>query len=297
MNARRKILVAATVLVVAYVGVMLIRTDETERTPVPLTPTSSRVDLSGVVLQGVEGTTTTTVPPNVGKVVLSGFVRTPEGLAVPGAVVRAEWWRVDPPQVIELLTNEFGQWEIRDVAAGRWKIRAYRAPDFATGKVEQVFLEEDAQKEFSLEVREVEEFSVTWDVEPDPPITGTTTSLAVQYAERTVDAEGRTVTTPLTAVTVTLLADSDWDLVTGTPSQTTDGNGGVNWVLRCTADGPQSLAVSSVYGTTNLAVAACIPITSTSTTSTLPPPPPPSETTTTTRPPGGGGGGGNRIEG
>ena len=294
MTKSRWVLVAAAVLVVAFVGFMLVRTDGGERRPAPLTPTSSRADLSGVVLHGVEGTTTTTVPVNVGKVTLSGTVRTPEGAAVPGAVVRAEWWRVNPPQVIEILTNDLGQWEIRDVAGGRWRIRGYRAPDYATGKVEQVFLEKDSQREFALEVREVDEFNVTWDIEPDPPITDVNTRLVVAFVERTVDSEGRTVTTPVPAVPVTLLADSAWQRVTGESSELTDVEGRVSWVLKCLADGPHALAVSSAYGTTTLSVPACIPITSTSTTSTLPVPPPPSETTTTTRPSGGGG---DRIEG
>lgn len=260
---------AAVVLVV----LVLVRPDGEEARRAPLTPTSARRDLSGVVLQGVEGTTTTTVPVNQGRVTLSGTVRTPEGQFVPGATVRAEWWRVNPPQVVEVFTNDLGQWEIRDVAGGRWKVRAYRSPDFATGKVEQVFLNDDAQRQLDLEVRTVEEVSVTSDVEPDPPITDANTQLVVVLAERTVDLEGRTVTTPVTDVPVTLVADASWQRLSGSATETTDGDGRVSWTLRCRDDGQHRLAVSSFYGTETLDVPACIPITATSTTSTIAPPP------------------------
>lgn len=289
-------ILAAGAVVFALVAYLLVRPDGGDGRRAPLTPTSTRADLSGVVLQGVQGTTTTTVPQNVGTVSFSGTVRTPEGEAVPGATVRAEWWRVDPPQVIEVFTNDQGQWELKDVAGGRWKVRAYRTPDYATGKVEQLFLAEDGQRQLDLEVRRVEGLSITWDIEPDPPITDVNAQLVVVFAERTVDLEGRAITTPLPDVPLTLSADAAWQRVGGdsSPIKNTDAGGRVSWVLKCRSDGQHDLAVSSVLGGRRLDLAACIPITSTSTTSTAPPP---SETTTSTRGSGGGGGGGNRIEG
>lgn len=269
---------------VALAAVFLLRAGEEPPRRAPLTPTSTRADLSGVVLQGVSGSTTTTVPVNAGQVALSGTVRTPEGEFVPGATVRAEWWRTDPPQVIEVFTNELGQWEIKDVAGGRWKIRGYRTPDYATGKVEQVFLDKDAQRTFDLEVRWVEERSITWDVEPDPPITDHSARLVVVFAERTVDVEGRMVTTPSANLPVTLHLGVSWQRVSGETTETTDDAGRVSWVLRCRDDGPHQIAVSSPLDDRTLDIAACIPITSTSTTTTLPPPTTtPSDSATTTR--------------
>lgn len=296
----RRVGVGAGVLLVGLlIAVLLTDSGDNEGRRAPLTPTSTRADLSGIVLRGVEGTTTTTVPQNVGKVVFRGTVRTPDGSFVPGATVRAEWWRADPPVVVEVVANDQGQWELKDVAGGRWKIRAYRTPDFATGKVEQLFVDKDTERQVDLEVQSVDDLSVTFDVEPDPPITDLNTQLVVEFAERTVDLEGRTVTTPLAGMAVTLVADSSWLRVSGQPTETTDAAGRVSWVLKCRQDGARGLAVNSALGTKNLDVAPCIPISATSTTSTAPPapaPPPPSESTTTTRP-AGGGGGGDRIEG
>lgn len=293
---KRRLVLIGGVLAVVLSVIALIPSGDDDVRRAPLLPTSTRADLSGVVLQGVSGTTTTTIPQNVGKVAFRGAVRTPEGQLVPGATVRAEWWRVEPPVVIEVLTNDQGQWEIKEVAGGRWKIRAYRAPDFATGKVEQVFADKDAEREVDLEVRNVEDLSITSDIEPDPPITDFNAQLVVVFADRTVDAEGRTITTPIVGMPVTLVSDAAWIRVSGEATETTDSTGRVSWVVKCREDGPHSLAVSSPLGTETLDVAPCIPITSTSTTSTAPPPPDPSETTTTTRASGGGGGGG-RIEG
>lgn len=276
MTRRRKMVLAMTTVVVLVAVLLVTRSGDDGGRRAPLTPTSTRADLSGVAIAGVEGTTTTTVPVNQGEVRLTGTVRTPEGVPVPGAMVRAEWWRVNPPQLIEVLTDDQGRFEIRDVAGGRWKIRAWRTPDYATGKVEEVFLDEKAERDLNLEVREVEEVSVTWDIEPDPPITDHNAELAVVVVERTVDIEGRAVTTPVTDTPVTFQATAVWQRVRGDVEQRTDGGGRVTWVLRCRDIGAHDLSVETLSGTHRLDLPDCIPITATSTTSTIPP-----ETTTT----------------
>lgn len=277
MSRRRKVLIALGALV-ALVAVLLVRSGGDGRRRAPLAPTTTRPDLTGASVERVGGTTTTTTPVSQGDVRLTGVVRTSEGAAVPGATVRAEWFRVDPPQVIEVLTDEQGRWEIRNLAGGRWKIRAWRTPDFATGKVEQMFLDEKAERELALEVRGVDEVGVTWDIEPDPPITGQNAQLVVVLVERAVDIEGRAVTTPLVDLPVELVAGPEWQRVRGAPEERTDANGRVAWVLRCRDEGTQTISVSTRFGTKRLDVAACIPITATSTTTTVP-----AETTTTKR--------------
>jgi len=276
MSRLRKVLIALGG-VVALVALLLVRSGDDGRKRAPLTPTTTRPDLTGVSLPGASGTTTTTVVTNAGEVRFTGTVRTPEGATVPGATVRAEWHRSNPPQVIEVLTDDQGRWELRDVAGGRWKIRAWRSPDFATGKVEQLFLSSKAERTLDLEVRAVEDFSVTWDIEPDPPITDHNAELVVLFVERTVDVEGRAITTPVVDMPVELVAGTVWQRLRGDAEETTDASGRVSWVLRCRADGPQSLSVSTRFGVKRLDLPACIPITSTSTTTTIP------EETTTTR--------------
>lgn len=259
---------AVVVLVVVLIG----GDDEPRR--VPLTPTSTRPDLSGVALPGVEGTTTSTRVENVGDVSFTGVVTAPNGAAVPEATVRAEWFRVDPPEVIEAITDEEGRFEITGVAPGRWRIRAWRTPDFATGSVEAVFVGEDEERDLELGVESVGELAVTWDIETDPPITDHNAQLVVSLVERTVDAEGRTLTDPATDLEVELLLDDDWERVRGDSVETTDDEGRVSWVLRCLADGKQAVRVRSEFGTETLDVAACIPITATTTTTTEPQPEP-----------------------
>ncbi|MBI2168716.1 MAG: carboxypeptidase regulatory-like domain-containing protein [Actinobacteria bacterium] len=262
----------AGVVVVGLIAYLAARGEGGGGRRVALAPTTTRADLSDVSIAGVGGVTTSTVPQNVGKVSFAGFVRTPEGEPVPGATVRLEWFRVDPVQRIEVFTDDQGHWEVKDVAGGRWRVRAWRTPEYATSKVEELFLPEEAQRELNLEVRKVEELSVTHDVEPDPPITDHNARLVVVFAERTVDVEGRTITTPIADIPVDLIADPEWEISEGEPTETTDANGQVTWVLRCTEDGEHELTVSTDFGFKHLTVAACIDITATSTTTTIPPP-------------------------
>lgn len=262
----------AAVLIV----VVLLAGGDDEPRRVPLTPTSTRPDLSGVALPGVEGTTTSTLVENVGDVSFTGVVRAPDGAVVPDATVRAEWFRVDPPEVIEVITDEEGRFEITGVAPGRWRIRAWRTPDFATGAVEVIFVAEEEERELELAVEAVEALAVTWDIETDPPITDHNAELVVSFVERTVDVEGRTISNPATDLEVELLLDDDWQRVRGDEVETTNDEGRVSWILRCLADGKQTVRVRTESGTETLDVAACIPITATTTTTTEP-----QETTTT----------------
>ncbi len=263
----------AAVLMVA----ILLSGDGDQPRRVPLTPTSARPDLSGVALPGVEGTTTSTQVENIGEVSFTGVVKAPNGATVPEATVRAEWFRVDPPEVIEVITDEEGRFEITGVAPGRWRIRAWRTPDFATGAVEAIFVEEEEEREIELAVESVEELAVTWDIETDPPITDHNAELVVSLVEQTVDVEGRTSRNPAADLEVELLLDDDWQRVRGGEVETTDDDGRVTWLLRCRDDGKQTVRVRTEFGTETLDVAACIPITATTTTTTEP-----QETTTTT---------------
>lgn len=267
MRRRRlRWLLAGGVVLAVVAVVFVVRGGDEERRRVPLAPTTTRADLSGVGLQGVDATTTSTVPENVGMVVFRGVVKTSDGDPVPFATVRAEWFRVDPAEVIEVLTDSEGRYEITDVAPGRWRIRAWQAPEFATGKVEELFVTDETERELDLTVEEVEPVAVTWDIEPDPPVTGHNAELVVVIVERTVDSEGRTITTPATDVSTTLVTDEEWIRVVGEETETTDDDGRVSWVVRCQEDGRHDLAVSTVFGTERLDVAACIPITATTTT-------------------------------
>lgn len=264
---------AAGTLVVLGVGVVTLVGDDDGGLPdAPLLPTTTRPDLSGVTIGSVEGTTTSTEVSQEGEVSFSGVVRTGEGRPVSGATVRAEWFRVEPPVVIEVRTDDQGGYEISGVAPGRWRLRAWAAPRFASTDALDLFVESEEQRELDLEVTEVPELEVTWDVEPDPPITDHNAQLVVHVFEQTVDVDGRAGVVPLVGSEVTLVTADEWVHVRGDRTGTTDVEGRVDWVLRCTEDGRHRVGVRTPLGRRDLEVAACIPVTATTTTTTAPSP-------------------------
>lgn len=286
MSPRRRAVATAAALLVIVALVAMLRDGGEPRRRVPLLPTTTRADLSGVSFPGVEGTTTTTVVAPQGQVVFAGFVRTSDGLGVPGATVQAEWHRVEPPQVVEVLTDETGHWEIRDVAGGRWNLRAWRTPDYATADVEQLFAAHDTVREdLELRVQPVPPEVVTWDIEPDPPIIDENITLVAVFAEQTVDFEGRTTRTPMAGVSVAFVGGRAWERVRGDEVEETDGNGRVEWIVRCTRGGSNPITLDAGVVTETLEPPGCIPITATTTTTTeAPPEPPPTDPPTTEAP-------------
>jgi hypothetical protein len=266
---------------VVVAGIALLGDDDGGRRRLPLLPTTTHADLSGVELFGVDGTTTsTTLVPGAGPVVFRGVVRTAGGAFVPGAVVRAEWGvTTDPPTVLDTRTDAEGRFELTGLYGGRWSVRAWRTPDFATVKVESLFVGDTEARDFELMVAEAEGFTVTHAIEPDPPITRRNARLVVAFSERAVDADGRLVDTPVPRLAVTLVGSGEWERVDGDEEQRTSAEGRVEWIVRCGANGRQQIGVSTRRGTEFLALAACIPLSATTTTTTEPPP-----TTTTARP-------------
>ncbi len=272
MSRLRWALAAGTLVVLGVVVVTLVGDDGGGPPDAPLLPTTTRSDLSGVAIGPVGGTTTSTEVRQEGEVSFSGAVRTGEGRPVSGATVRAEWFRVEPPVVIEVRTDDEGRYEISGVAPGRWRLRAWAAPRFASTDALDLFVEPEEQRELDLEVVEVPELEVTWDVEPDPPITDHNAQLVVHLFEQRVDMDGRASVVPLVGGDVTLVTAEEWVRVRGDRTRTTDVEGRVDWVLRCTEDGRHRVGVATPLGRRDLEVAACIPVTATTTTTTAPSP-------------------------
>lgn len=259
---------AAGLVVVAAAAALVIRDGEDGDRPLPIGPPTTRPNLSGVDLGSVEGTTTTSWPSE-GEAVVEGRVLDVSGDPVPGAIVRAEWYVVDPPLAVQAATAGDGSYRLDRLPGGRWRVRAFLPPEYATVQPSEFFLAADEARTVDLRVARVDAYNVTWDVEPDPPIVDLEAELVVQFTERSVDEEGRVETTPLAGMGVTLFLEEDWD--TDDPAvKVTDGSGVVRWRLACRRAGRQRVEVSTSLAVDVLDVAACIPISATSTTTSPP---------------------------
>jgi hypothetical protein len=247
--------------------------------PEATTSSTEPIDLTSVVLEPIAAGkgTSTTRPLGGGKAAIFGKVVDSDGAPVPAAFVRATYYG-DPskPEVIEALSAEDGTYRFEQVLGGRWRIRAWKAPELATLEDNVFFLGYTEQRAMDLKVKAATDIVVTSNMAPNPPFTGTPVELAVLVLTQSVDEEGVVHRTPVGGAAVTLDIQGDWSLV-GEATQATEFNGRTAWQLTCNAVGPQVINAFVAGRDWPLNVPDCHdPLETTTTTAT-----------TTTLPPGG----------
>lgn len=258
--------ILASLLVVAAVAAACADTKDEALPPVPptvSTTTTTLIDYSTVPLAAVESKTTTTVNQGPGRARLVGTVVGPEG-PVPGAIVRVE--RLQQNSVVfrgDIVTNAEGKWQTGRIVGGRWRVRAWRAPDLADVRPETVFLESSQTKGLTLGLDRFDKPVVAAALAPDPPRVAEPVNLAVAVTRPSVDAEGIVRSAPMSLLVVQLFAPN-WIIQSDNP-QFTDGNGRVTWLVACVNPGPSGMFVALQGGELQpVSVPPCVP----------PPPPP-----------------------
>ena len=238
--------------------------------------------LAGAVLPAlppVGGTTTSLVPPNVGRSRLTGVVTGPQGV-VPGAIVRIERVVGDATQVVDAVTGVDGRYDVPGIGGGRYRLRAFLAPTLAQPTGSILYLPDGEERTVDLTVEAFAEPSIDIAVAPDPPLLDQQVNLGVRVSGRLVDVDGFVRTQPLVGGTVQVTATGGWS----SPSPftaTTDGDGQARFSASCRSTSSTQLQVTvrvpnavpgSLPTTATFDVAACVdPATlTTTTTSTVP---------------------------
>lgn len=307
MSRKPKILAAVGVTVAVAVLLPFLASRSKDdgtalRTPVPEETTTSTepIDLTSVSLEPIAAgkATSTTRPLGGGKAAIFGRVVDADGKPVPGAFVRATYYG-DPakPEMIEALSAEDGTYRFEQVIGGRWRIRAWKAPELATLEDNVFFLGYTEQRAMDLKVKAATDIVVTSSMAPNPPFTGTPVELAVLVLSQSVDEEGVVRRSPVGGAAVTLDIKGNWSLV-GEATQATEFNGRTAWQLTCNEVGPQVIIAFVGGRDWPLNVPPCHDpmetTTTTATTTTLPPggstsstkpKPKASSSTSSTRPP------------
>ena len=274
---RRAIVVAAAVLLATAACTK----GEIEPLPpapsVPETTTTAVIDLSTRALPPVNGRTTTTIGVGPGSATISGTVRGPEG-PVGQAIVRAERLVGDGAAAVDVLANDDGTYVLPSVLGGRYRVRAWRAPDLALTDPEVLFVDGRETRTLDLAVARYVGPFVSAAIAPNPPIVDRPAGLTVQVVERSVDVNGIVRGVPIPDLSVQLAGSADWRLATANPA-TTDGAGRVRWIVTCRRVGKLALAVNLADGSRPLDIPEC----------SAPPPdpveePPPDDASTTTVP-------------
>lgn len=220
--------------------------DEAIPSPPPTRPTTTTTappDYSGVALgPPVAGrTTTTTVVVGPGQATLGGTALGPDG-PVTSATVRIERVMGSASASVDVAAQADGTWTLPAVLGGRYRLRAWRAPDLAMVEPVLVFL--GATETLSVELK-LERFAgpvPAAAVIPDPPVVEQPALLEVFVTDRSVDAEGVVHAVPVPGLRIELRSAGNW--VARTPNPTvTDATGRARWEVVCRLPGPQPLAV------------------------------------------------------
>ncbi|MBW3536282.1 MAG: hypothetical protein KY395_00750 [Actinobacteria bacterium] len=207
----------------------------------PTTSTTERPDLSGVVLAEVPGTTTTTVALTPGEARLQGVVTAREGL-VAGATVLIERLVGDGVASATVTTGPDGVWSAVGILGGRYRVRAWRAPDLALTTPLSFFLENRESRDTDLRLESYTGVVVTSAVAPSPPIVDEPVRLVVRAYTRSVDEQGIVRNQAVPGVQMELTGSSQWKVETANPTFA-DDTGRAEWILRCGNLGTHALAV------------------------------------------------------
>jgi hypothetical protein len=209
----------------------------------PSQSTTTTPDYTGISLPGVSGRTT--IPGVVlgpGHTNLSGTVAGPNG-PTGGATVEVQRLVDDATATARVAAGPDGRWSLPGVLGGRYRVRAWRAPDQTMATPTIFFLGGSENRTVNLTLQTFSGPAVTSSLAPNPPVVSQPANLVVDVSNRTVDPQGVGRANPTAGATVQLTGTGNWQLA-GSNTTTTDGSGQATWQLTCQASGTQALSLS-----------------------------------------------------
>ncbi|HUQ64364.1 MAG TPA: hypothetical protein VM121_11465 [Acidimicrobiales bacterium] len=252
-QAGRAVAATAVLLAVACSGGS---TEKPEPTTTPPPPSSS-TSFTVITAPG-NPRTTTTIPTELspGEATLNGTVGGPDG-PVPDAIVRVERLTGDEEVSVDIRAVN-GGWQLPAIRGGRYRVRAWRAPDMAQLEPEIFFLGSTETRQVNLLVTRFGEVSVTVGTEPAPLPVGQPAVLVTQVVTGAVDAQGVVRANPRPGLPVQLVPAGGLTLESQDRGLT-DSEGNSAWRVRCLAPGPPSVALLVGNVRYSVIVPACAP--------------------------------------
>jgi hypothetical protein len=205
-----------------------------------LSTTTVTSDLSGTNLPPVPGQTTTTVAIIGGGASLSGTVNGPPG-PVAGADVHLERITSTGVAAADAVTGADGSWSMPGLLGGRYRVRAWRAPDLDLTTPAIFFLGGTEARVVPLQLTSFTGVMTSAAVNP-APVAEVPFNIAVVVSSGAVDTNGVARANPAAFVKVQLSATSDMTLNSLNPGYA-DATGRVEWNAVCHTPGPLGVSI------------------------------------------------------
>lgn len=206
------------------------------------TTTTGIPDLTRTSLTPVPAGAPRTVPIVPGAATLAGVVTGPNGV-VAGAIVHAERLIGDAIGATNIATQPDGTWRMPGILGGRYRIRAWRAPDLALTTPQILYLRGNETQNLSLSLATFNGISASASVTPGTPLLGQTVILVVQVSTQAVGTDGVVREAPLPAAMVDVTSAANVT-INGDHPATADANGRATWLMTCSAPGPEVLSAT-----------------------------------------------------
>ena len=204
--------------------------------------------------------TVVTISPELGpgEARIGGTVTGPEG-PVPGATVKVERL-VDEVAAAETTVESGpdGRWGVESVNGGRYRLRAWRAPDLAqvTATVLFVTVGESPPVDLPMQ-RFASDARPAAAVAPDPPVVGQSAIVVVTVASGGVDNEGVVHSQPRQGVPVAFAVSPNVGITTTTLVET-DASGNAAFQIVCREPGPIGAMVTVASLQTQVGLPPCV---------------------------------------
>lgn len=197
---------------------------------------------------------------------LRGHVNGPDG-PVPGATVQLERFVGDQNGSVTVVTGSDGGWSVTNLLGGRYRVRAWQAPQYAVPAGQVIFLAADrGSGEVNLDVEKVEGRALMAALDLTEWTVGGDAKLRALVTDNVVDDNGIVVGEPVDKVSVRVdVAARDLEIVTENPVMTS-ASGIAIWTLKCRAVGGHEVRLRSGDISTSVVLPVCSAATTTTTT-------------------------------
>jgi hypothetical protein len=192
-----------------------------------------------------------------GDLVLGGTVRGPDG-PVAGATVLLERFVGQSSGSLRVRTDPAGRWRAIDVHGGRYRFRAWRAPDLAMASSQLRFFAADAVVALRLGVDRYDGADVTGGIDDRDPVVGGRATVTALATRQQVDGDGIITSSPASGRDARVTSFGPWRL-NGVRTAVIDAAGRVAWTFACQAPGSVSARIEALGLETTIS-ATCVEV-------------------------------------